>query len=816
MLSILISLCTLCFQPVKSQEITPVSITISPRINASLPENFFQPFEDQYNVDVIVVTEFESLIGTPLYGIANYLDNLRQYASSADVLLVDDFNLSVVATRTGYILDLTHLINTDVSFLSTDFYEGASTAFYWDDRYWAYPLSLSIYGMAFNPTVLEQANIPLDVGNWSNENYQIGVDALSQVLDTPVIQADMPHLLLRSEWDRPFYDINNPLYEPDFEGLAPLIQAWQAVFSANMGKSSTWEQALSLEGKAHLRVNEEEQFAPYPNGKYGVITQGLAISGGTQNPELAYALIQYLSQSIEFINLMADDLPAKHQQTAIYSYFTQKPDAIQDQLLNAVTDAIYASDRQFGMYLDLLITVSSFDVEEQLPFIKQQISNDLQTAGARRTSDQITVADPRQPTNALSFGIFQSWIDSSNDPNRWYQLVEDFVANEPQISDLIFVNYNQSIPFQQYLDQLDCSFGFSPSDLSQFLPLSPLMSVDSNFNADNFITGVLQQVTVDDWIYAYPIVIEPHLLVYDKIMFETYGIDIPQNGWNIHQLVEALTLLKRDASRIDYLFSLIGTSIHEPRHLESLIIAYGGLPFDYQTSPPTPQLTEPETINAIQQVLDLAKDGLLDYRQIVLPSGQMPDFMFSQGVMYPTILGMGQYQPQDSYLPIPYPFGDRFIPFSYQIKFASINPATPYPDVCYRWIALLAENADLLKGIPANRSHWNSSDEVEALADYYEAILQSPNIIVQQAAGFSLMPSGSYENRWLYRAFDRYVFEDADLEHELTLAQGYIEEYRACTADIPDQSGVQFEDSHDQQAYVSQYIDCALKVDPTI
>jgi hypothetical protein len=42
-----------------------------------------------------------------------------------------------------------------------------------------------------------------------------------------------------------------------------------------------------------------------------------------------------------------------------------------------------------------------------------------------------------------------------------------------------------------------------------------------------------------------------------------------------------------------------------------LIAAYGGLPIDYRTTPATLNFTDPATISAIQQVLDLAKNGYI-------------------------------------------------------------------------------------------------------------------------------------------------------------------------------------------------------------
>src|SRR5690606_28265459 len=51
-------------------------------------------------------------------------------------------------------------------------------------------------------------------------------------------------------------------------------------------------------------------------------------------------------------------------------------------------------------------------------------------------------------------------------------------------------------------------------------------------------------------------------------------------------------------------------------HLLVLIAAYGGLPLDYRTNPVTVNFTDPANVEAIRQVLDLAKDGYIAYSEL--------------------------------------------------------------------------------------------------------------------------------------------------------------------------------------------------------
>lgn len=151
----------------------------------------------------------------------------------------------------------------------------------------------------------------------------------------------------------------------------------------------------------------------------------------------------------------------------------------------------------------------------------------------------------------------------------------------------------------------------------------------------------------------------------------------------------------------------------------------------------------------------------------------------------------------------------------YQLRTAYITASSQYPEACYRWISFLAQRPDLYQAIPAQRSLLYS-DTIKALFgdnavnffQEYEQILQSPHVVIFPTAGND--DGRLIEQRWLHRAMDRYVFEDADLEAELALAQQYVREYRECDTHLEGSPDINY------SQYLQQLYQCRKDIDPTI
>jgi hypothetical protein len=261
-------------------------------------------------------------------------------------------------------------------------------------------------------------------------------------------------------------------------------------------------------------------------------------------------------------------------------------------------------------------------------------------------------------------------------------------------------------------------------------------------------------------------------------------------------------------------------------YLLQLIAAYGGLPLDRRTDPPTINFTDPTTIEAIRQVLDLAKDGYISYQELgrtsfnITVSGEQEDAIYTEsltGFGLRQILRTGDDTSEDPYRITTYPVGD-YSTISYDMGTAYISATTQNADACYRWISTIAQHPELFSSMPARRSIINSADFVAsqgadtvAVYNQLDALMSDPNTLnFQSPFAGGTDPSDFLLEFWLNRAFDHYVLEDADLDTELAEAQTYSSAYLECVANIPP-----FDEAvQDRQTYVQQFIGCATSADP--
>jgi hypothetical protein len=255
-----------------------------------------------------------------------------------------------------------------------------------------------------------------------------------------------------------------------------------------------------------------------------------------------------------------------------------------------------------------------------------------------------------------------------------------------------------------------------------------------------------------------------------------------------------------------------------------LIAAYGGVPIDYRTNPPTVNFTAPATVAAIQQVLDLAKQGYMQYAPFgpVNSEDNAPGPARGQGI-YADILNLNSLQQVGPavYKPILYPRGSQYSALSYSIGSAYISATAPNPEACYRWISTVSQHPEVFDTMPARRSLIASpvleaSQGPEMIGYYHqiEALNNDPNTIpIESQLGRRASPAAFLLQYWLYRAFDNYLLGGADLVAELQTAEMMTRGFQGCVAQLPPYDA---SNPASAQAYLTQFSDCATKIDPAL
>ncbi len=396
---------------------------------------------------------------------------------------------------------------------------------------------------------------------------------------------------------------------------------------------------------------------------------------------------------------------------------------------------------------------------------------------------------------ALNFGV-QSNIQPIPNLDQWQQLATDFAAADPDVGIVnLDVSFGQATDYAQRDDCFSLTSNAVPNlDSSTILNLDPYLDADPNFDPNDVVGGLMAQLQKDNHTWAYPLTLQVQTLSYSVSIFQQAGVPLPDGTWTVDQFSSALRTLKDALDKAPFVtHDLNGES------LMMLIAAYGGLPIDYRTNPATINFTDPATVAAIQQVLDLAKNGYIDYQalahtgnvfSISISGDGQPDAITSDALGGFRQISGGPKGGGDERRLVAYPSG-VYTGTSYAIGTGYISATAQNPDACYRFLSYIAQHVDVFSAMPARLSQINDPTAQASLggnADFYKAyaqMLQNPTTIVFPSAQGNNSVSDFLTQFFLNRAFDDYVLHDADLSAELSDAQTYAVAFQQCVAALP-------------------------------
>ncbi len=500
--------------------------------------------------------------------------------------------------------------------------------------------------------------------------------------------------------------------------------------------------------------------------------------------------------------------------------------AIVDQ---ALANALTPADLLYMDYLPIALNAmktQNMDAKSALQAAETRAVGDQQTSIAQKSKVAVKIIPPTPvPTLAagkisLNFDV-ATFLPAIN--NSISKVAQDFAASDPQVGSINVVQSHDG--FDKIADSSDCFYlGYNAvqsASLDKVISLDSFMTADPAFDKSDFVGNVLTAVQRDNKTWAMPLQIEPMVLQYNTDRFAKAGLTMPAGGWTVNNFIDALKALKNDPTgQTPFVARGDLTSGADGTQLLILIADYGGIPLDYRTNPTTVNFTDPATVTAIQQVLDLAKNGLMTYN----PLGQSPDpeTRFAQpdhtAAIYPDGLTAISLQKDSSttYKPVLYPKGTKYTGFGYILDTAYISAQAKAPEACYRWLSTLAKHPEVFAGMPARHSviaglKGIANPDLLSLYDNADALLKDPNTIpIATLNPFSTSISDLLTQYWLYQVFDGYVLNNGDLPSALKDAEGYAKTFQGCIANLPVLSlGEQFADKESTNAYVR----CAEKAD---
>ncbi|MBZ0278536.1 MAG: extracellular solute-binding protein [Anaerolineae bacterium] len=829
-----------------AQDNIVLTVAIQQWFQDAYNKDYFQAFRDAHpGVDVVVVPDTNNVAYAPLPAydtLENHLDGVAKYVSMADVLYISPWTITPESTRAGFWLNVGPLVAADSSLDETNFYPSAWRAFRWDNGMWGLPITVTPTILMYDPEMFDAAGLSYPSANWTVDDYANALRTLTKYDDqgnpTQIGCWCDTGLLLYGFLGHSVADLNGSpmLNDPQ---LAALLETWAPVI-----KETTPNGGYSSEN-VPLQIMEPWALSPdlpaayktlipgtLPGGIYGARVEGFGISAGTVYPELAFELVKYLVETpvnvtggIGTFPALRNSEMADRPNFSVASLDALPPDQ-QQFLRDAVENGVSSTDMMYFDYVSQAVwRVGQEDADPAvvLQEIQQTILANREAAANWTGAQAVSVATPVPTPSfgsdeiALNFGI-SLW----NLPNQadWERLAREFAASDPQVG-VVNLNMQASSDYETWVSSNDCFFlnynSVNPYSATEYLALDPMLNADPNFNPDDFVPGTLQTLQLNGQTFGYPLTAEIGVIVYNRDTFEQAGIPLPDRDWTIDQFVD--TLQQLDQTDIGGSKPFTPSSGQDTDWL-LMFAAYGGLPFDFRTNPITWNFTAQETVDAIRQVLDLAKAGLIDYQKL-------GTFNFGGGggfgaaLQSVTLSGWSDMSGMGSL--VNYPRGSRYRVMSLgNVGGGYISVNALNPDACYRWISFIAGRPELAPYMmPARLSALNDpalvtaqGESVVALYQEYAALAADPQTL-NVPGGFA---GGTFESFFLHqflgRALDAYVLDDADLEEVLTEAQRQADEFMACTSSLPPVS--QGSTEEELQANSQGVEDCLAKVAPDI
>ncbi|MFN8447475.1 MAG: extracellular solute-binding protein [Anaerolineae bacterium] len=526
-----------------------LSAQSQPTISIALPEimrNFiddttFDDFESANGVSVYV-NYVDAAIPPLSAGVDTYLDGLADYASAADVLYVSQSELTQDATDAGYLLDLSPLTSADSSLYPDDFVAAAWNSVQWNNGVWALPLSVDATMMIYDPATFDQAGLAYPNERWTMDDLANAARTLTQYdangnVSIPGLSTfGSTDALFRSLYGQNFYDDSgNPRFTDP--ALEDLLTQWQdlvdeGVVGSTFTGGGSDQVPMRMMGSFGLQVGrafnggsgnsgDTSAAVALPGGSVGMTMNALAISSGTQQPELAYALAKWLTNNVSIASGLFGGIPARQSLAGVEA--TQQgggnggpgggpggggggfafagggaSQEVRDALNNLLPSALSLSEQRYSDYVNSALNAMSggSDAHTALQQAEAQALTDQQTAADRRSSVSVVVATPPptvvlQPGEiALNFGI-QSFVQPMPNQDEWEQLASDFSANDPDVGEVKFdTEFGNASALAERDDCFYLSSNAVPSlDESTIINLDPYLDTDPNFDPNDVVGG---------------------------------------------------------------------------------------------------------------------------------------------------------------------------------------------------------------------------------------------------------------------------------------------------------------------------------------
>jgi ABC-type glycerol-3-phosphate transport system substrate-binding protein len=704
------------------------------------------------------------------------------------------------------------------------------------------PQEYTIYLVAYNKTLFDNAGLPYPAPEWTWEEFLLLATQLTQRYGDFTAQygwADglAAYALVGAALAEPLLDYTSSPPAPRLaeEAVVTAVNRYLNLYGQN-GVAPMPRSAVSAYSEAQNLIRERRVamwLAPHSSlADYGqldvgilplplvdgqderrlyVFSRGFAVSAATQQPQAAWLLLEYLSRQP---GLDENAVPARasvRQARDFWEPFEATAVAVIEGYLDRGFEAANLPIRRA---LERAVIATLLEGAELLEALAQEEAVLQQGLAAEmETLTAVSGADGSLATGRILF-------TTDSDPHFFSAMARAFETENPHIRveitapDWRFMHGTafRSLDGAGVGQQADC-FRYRPllndAETGKVLPLEALLELDPEISRDHYYPLALNAFIYEGALLGLPYEYRLPFIGYNTKLFDDAGLPYPEVGWTMQAFLEtaaALTAGEQPQKQYGYV----------PYHAEFdawiFLHAFGVNLVDHTVDPPSARLNTVAVADALRWYVALSKTfgvkpvyitNFFDYasandmeyvgeRRAVVAAQRgamwLEDGTDWNGLYPPPARAVGTWQ----YTTFPTVL-EAAVVLPAEMVGLYISAETEQRQACWEWITFLARH-DTGAGIPARISVANSEEFRQRAGAAADVMLQSAaqaneqqmtqGLHTRQAPGWHYMaPAWMSLRGWYSIALTRVLEEDMTPEEALALTQAEFELYRQCVID---------------------------------
>jgi ABC-type glycerol-3-phosphate transport system substrate-binding protein len=734
----------------------------------------------------------------------------------------------------GVFRDLGPLMQADAAFQEEDFYPGLLEAFQQGDGTYALPGGGELTLLFFDRDAFDAAGESYPAAGWSWDDFvqkahllaRLEASEITRYGYVPALGAGLLEGYLANH-QAPLQDTTvrppQPLLDspPVVEAVkwytdlalrqrvAPALSRQEDQAQANLlireGQAAMWTELASNWAKRSSPANVGVAPLPAdgPVGTTPLVVYGYVMSAGTSQPEAAWRWLSYLSRQ-EPVGWTSYTVPAWRSVAESGGLWARLDETLVETYRYALEHALVqiptASDPARQALWQAVDAILGGDMEVEAALAEAQQVLLSGSAGASSTIEVEVPPVPALTATPVETGeqaVTITFMGGVHKQEAYLKLADAFHQLHPDIKVRVRTEpaYDDYIDATKMAQASDCfrwrSEDVSTRDLPYLLSLDPFLDADPDFPQDDYYSLLWDRCRRDGSTWCLPFDSFVGVIRYREALFDSAGVDYPQDGWTLDDLLAmSVALTKGEGAGKVYGFS----GYHEDAAVHWIVGLRGGGLWDTDADPPRPRFDDPEVVEAVRWYADLVRvhqvspvihlpvsvDNVGEWwgaRELVETSKVAIWFWYPGGYTPPRVTTAAMASlPQHNGQNLPY----------VGLSAHFISAQTEHPEACWQWLSYLSDHLGAVQGVPARSSLAESPAFRQKVggevADVYLAALAQATDDVYAV---------ECQHRWAWwplRWFDEAygaVLDGADAVQALGLAQYKAEEYLLCLETKP-------------------------------